>query len=244
MTRFFALSVLSAIALLTAALAAPAHAEDAPKKSEGAAAPGVDAAKASAAKAEVPKAEVAKADITKGGAIAQAVCVACHGADGNAVGNSFPKIAGQHEAYLIKELNNFKVQPGAKEPVRMNASMVAYAMALSDQDIRNVSAFYASQKYKPATAKDKATVELGQKIWRGGIAEKGVPACAGCHSPNGAGIPAQYPRLAGQWGEYNEAQLVAFKSGARKNNAAMSVIASRLSEAEIKAVADYAAGLR
>ncbi len=234
MTRAFALSALSTIALLTAALAAPAYAEDAPKKSEGAAASKVDAAKA----------EVAKADTTKGGAIAQAVCSACHGPDGNAVGNSFPKLAGQHETYLIKELNNFKVQPGAKEPMRMNTSMVAYAMALSDQDIRKVSAFYAGQKYKPATAKSKATVALGEKIWRGGIADKGVPACAACHSPNGAGIPVQYPRLAGQWGEYNEAQLIAFKSGARKNNTAMSAIASRLSEAEIKAVADYAAGLR
>ena len=122
--------------------------------------------------------------------------------------------------------------------------MVGYAMALSDQDIRNVSAFYASQPYKPATAKDKATVALGEKIWRGGIADKGVPSCAACHSPNGAGIPIQYPRLAGQWGEYNEAQLTAFRSGARRNNAAMSAIASRLSDAEIKAVADYAAGLR
>ncbi len=234
MTRAFALSALSTIALLTAALTATAYAEDAPKKSEG----------ATASKPEAGKPEVAKADTTKGGAIAQAVCAACHGPDGNATGNSFPKIAGQHEAYLIKELNNFKVQPGAKEPLRMNASMVPYAMALSEQDIHNVAAYYASQTYKPATAKDKATVELGQTIWRGGIADKDVPACAGCHSPNGAGIPIQYPRLAGQWSEYNEAQLNAFKSGTRKNNAAMAAIASRLSEAEIKAVADYAAGLR
>ena len=85
---------------------------------------------------------------------------------------------------------------------------------------------------------------MGQKIWRGGIADKGVPACAACHGPNGAGIPVQYPRLAGQWGEYNEAQLIAFRSGTRKNNAVMSAIASRLSDAEIKAVSDYAAGLR
>ena len=231
MTRVMALSALSTFALLTTILAAPVFAEDAPKNSEAAA-------------AAPTKVEAAKPDTTKGGAIAQAVCAACHGPDGNATGNSFPKLAGQHEAYLIKELNNFKVQPGAKEPLRMNASMVGYAMALSDQDIRNVAAFYASQTYKPASAKDKATVALGQKIWRGGIADKGVPACAACHGPNGAGIPVQYPRLAGQWGEYNEAQLIAFRSGTRKNNAVMSAIASRLSDAEIKAVADYAAGLR
>ena len=229
MTRAYALSALSTIALLTTVLAMPALAADAQSKSEGATA---------------SKAEAAKPDTTKGGAIAQAVCAACHAADGNATGNAFPKLAAQHEAYLIKELNNFKVQPGAKEPLRMNATMVAYAMALSDQDIHNVAAYYAGQTYKPATAKDKATVALGQKIWRGGIADKSVPACAACHGPSGAGIPVQYPRLAGQWGEYNEAQLIAFRSGARKNNAAMAAIAARLSDAEIKAVADYAAGLR
>lgn len=229
MTRAFALSAHLTIALLLTVFTASAFAEDAPKKSEGAVATKTDAV---------------KVDATKGGAIAQAVCAACHGPDGNATGNAFPKLAGQHEAYLIKQLNNFKVQSGAKEPVRMNASMVPYAMALSDQDVRNVSAFYASQVYKPATAKDKATVALGEKIWRGGIADKGVPACAACHNPNGAGIPVQYPRLAGQWGEYNVAQLTAFKNGSRRNNAPMSAIASRLSENEIKAVADYAAGLR
>ena len=239
MARVFALSAFAPIVLLTAVFAAPATADDAAKKPAT-----VEPAKAEAAKAEPAKAEVAKADTTKGGAIAQAVCVACHGPDGNAVGNSFPKLAGQHESYLVKQLNNFKVQAGAQMPLRMNASMVPYAMALSEQDIRNVSAFYAKQTYKPATAKNKATVRLGEKIWRGGIAAKGVPACAACHSPNGAGLPVQYPRLAGQWGEYNEAQLIAFKGGIRNNNAAMTAIASRLSEAEIKAVAEYAAGLR
>ena len=186
----------------------------------------------------------AKPDVTKGGAIAQAVCAACHGADGNAVGNAFPKLAGQHPGYLAKELHNFKVVDGATAPTRVNAVMNGFAAALSDTDIQNVAAYYATQVVKPATAKSKDTVELGQKIWRGGIAEKNVPACAACHSPNGAGIPVQYPRLAGQWGEYLEAQLLAFKGGVRKNNAAMTTIASRLSDAEIKAVADYAAGLR
>lgn len=209
MTRAFAL-----LAVLTLVLATPAMAEDAAKA------------------ADVP-------DAAKGGAIAQAVCAACHGPDGNATGNTFPKVAGQHAEYLAKELHNFKV-PTA----RPNAIMSPIAMALSDNDIRNVAAFYATQTYKPATAKNKDAVELGQRIWRGGIADRGVPACASCHGPNGAGIPIQYPRLGGQWGEYNEAQLTAFKGGVRKNNAAMTAIASRLSEAEIKAVSDYAAGLR
>ena len=214
MTRAFALS-----AALMLILAAPAWAEDAPKA-------GV------------------KADVGKGGAIAQAVCAACHGAEGNAVGPTFPKLAGQHPGYLAKELYNFKVEPGAAAPTRYNAIMNGYAAALSVTDIQNVTAYYASQVMKPATAKDKDSVELGQKIWRGGIAEKNVPACAACHGPTGAGIPVQYPRLGGQWGEYNEAQLLAFKGGIRKNNAVMSTIAMRLSDAEIKAVADYAAGLR
>jgi cytochrome c553 len=198
----------------------------------------------SALAAEETAAAAPKADIAKGGAIAQAVCAACHGPDGNATGNAFPKLAGQHDAYLVKELHNFKVLPGTTVPIRYNPIMAGYAAALSDDDIRNVAAYFSGQVYKPANAKDKDTVELGQKIWRGGIAERGVPACASCHGPAGAGIPVQYPRLAGQWGEYNEAQLTAFKGGIRKNNAAMMAIASRLSEAEIKAVADYAAGLR
>ena len=218
MTRAFALSAAVA-SLLTLVLATPARtAEEAPK--------------------------AAKADTTKGAAIAQAVCAACHGPDGNATGNAYPKIAGQTTTYLAKELHNFKVQEGATQPTRVNAIMNGYAAALSDADIRNVSAFYAGQAFKPANAKIKDSVDLGQKIWRGGIADKGVPACAACHGPTGAGLPVQYPRLAGQWGEYNEAQLTAFKTGTRRNNAPMTTIASRLSEAEIKAVADYAAGLR
>ena len=221
MIRAFALSAASSLTVaLTLALTSAAAAEEAAKPA------------------------TAKSDTAKGGAIAQAVCGACHGADGNANGPTFPKLAGQHAGYLAKELHNYKVVPGAAEPTRYNAIMNGIAAALSDTDIQNVSAYYAGQIYKPATAKVAATVDLGQKIWRGGIAERGVPACAACHGPTGAGIPVQYPRLAGQWGEYNEAQLTMFKGGVRKNNVAMTMIASRLSEAEIKAVADYAAGLR
>ena len=139
---------------------------------------------------------------------------------------------------------NFKVKEGAKTPERPSAVMNAMAAPLTDEDMRNVSAYIGAQTLKPATAKNKDTVELGQRIYRGGVASKNIPACASCHAANGAGMPAQYPRIAGQFAEYTEAQLVAFRSGARHNNVAMTGVASRMSDAEIKAVADYIAGLR
>ena len=115
---------------------------------------------------------------------------------------------------------------------------------LSPDDMKNVAAYYASKQAKPGFTKNKDTVALGEKIYRGGIAAKQVPACAGCHSPTGAGIPAQYPRLGGQHADYAEAQLVAFRAGTRANSAQMTAISARLSDKEIKAVADYVAGLR
>ena len=190
------------------------------------------------------QAQSAKPDLQKGGQIAQQVCAACHGADGNSGSPANPKLAGQHADYLYKQLVNFKVKEGAKQAERANAVMAGFAAQLSEADMRNVSAFYASQALKPAAAKNKDLVELGQRIYRAGIAEKGVPACAGCHSPNGAGMPAQYPRLQGQYGEYTEAQLVAFRQGERRNSAQMTTIAERMSDREIKAVSDYIAGLR
>jgi len=185
----------------------------------------------------------AKPDAAKGSNIANQVCGGCHGADGNSVAPANPKLAGQHPEYLVKQLNNFKVQPGAQRAERENAIMAGFAGALSAEDMANVSAYYAQQKPKIGAAKNKASLELGQKIYRGGIAEKNVPACAGCHSPNGAGIPSQYPRLSGQHAEYTESQLVAFRGGVRKNNQQMMTISARLSDAEIKAVSDYIAGL-
>ena len=112
--------------------------------------------------------------------------------------------------------------------------------------MKSLAAFYAGQKLKPAAAHDKELAALGQKIWRGGIAASSVPACAGCHGPAGAGIPAQYPRLSGQYAEYIAAQLKSFKEGARANdpNGVMRGVAARMSEREIQAVAQYAAGLR
>jgi cytochrome c553 len=171
-------------------------------------------------------------------------CASCHGPGGNSAGAANPKLAGQHPDYLYKQLVNFKVKEGAKTPERPSAVMTAMAAPLTDEDMRNVSAYIGAQALKPATAKNKDTVELGQRIYRGGVASKNIPACASCHAANGAGMPAQYPRIAGQFAEYTEAQLVAFRSGARHNNVAMTGVASRMSDAEIKAVADYIAGLR
>ena len=127
---------------------------------------------------------------------------------------------------------------------RNNAIMKGFATTLSEDDMRNVAAFYASKQAKPGFAKDKDLVALGEKIYRGGIADRSVPACAGCHSPNGAGIPSQYPRMAGQHGDYTEAQLVAFRGGVRNNSAQMTGVAAKLNDREIKALADYIAGLR
>jgi cytochrome c553 len=186
----------------------------------------------------------AKPDLKRGEQIATQVCAACHGADGNSGSPANPKLAGQHADYLYKQLVNFKVKAGAKEAERANPIMAGFAGALSDADMRSVAAYYAGQKYKPAASKNKDSVALGEKIYRAGIADKGVPSCAGCHSPNGAGIPAQYARIGGQYGEYTEAQLVSFRQGGRKNSLQMSQIAARMSDQEIKAVADYVAGLR
>lgn len=165
-------------------------------------------------------------------------CVACHGAAGNSTITVNPKLAGQHPAYLQKQMHDFQ------GPGRNNAVMTAVAKAMTDEDIRNVVAYVAAQKPAPGAAKNKDTVEWGKKIYRGGIAEKNVPACAGCHSPNGAGIPAQYPRLAGQHQDYTVAQLTNFRTGARANSAQMTTIGKRMSDDEMKAVADYIAGLK
>ena len=187
----------------------------------------------------------AKPDAAKGQGIASQVCAACHAADGNSPAAANPKLAGQFYDYLHKQLVNFKPQTG-KKAARDNAVMAAMVANLSAADMQHVAAYYASQKLKPAVAKDKELAALGQKIYRGGIAATGVPACAGCHGPAGLGMPAQYPRVAGQFPEYVEAQLKAFRAGARANdpNGMMRAVAARMNEAEIKAVAEYASGLR
>ncbi|MBS1158281.1 MAG: Cytochrome c, class [Proteobacteria bacterium] len=186
-----------------------------------------------------------KADPAKGKVIAETVCVACHGADGNSAISANPILAGQVEEYIAKQLKNFKSADG-KPAVRNNPIMAGMAAAVPDEEIPNVAAWFASQKIKPAAAKDDKLAAEGQKIWRQGNFKKGTPACAGCHGPAGAGLPAQYPRLAGQYPEYTELQLKAFRAEERGNDAekVMRTIAAKLSDAEIKAVAEYAAGLR
>ena len=174
-----------------------------------------------------------------GKAISEKVCAACHGLDGaKPVAPENPILAGQYGDYIVKALSDYKTGK------RANPIMKGFAGTLSDDDINNVTAFYASKSAKPGFAKNKDSVKLGEKIYRAGIADKAIPACAGCHSPNGAGIPAQYPRIGGQHADYAEAQLVAFRGGARGNNVQMTSIAAKLSDVEIKAVADYIAGLR
>lgn len=186
----------------------------------------------------------APVDAKRGAQIAEQVCVACHSADGNSQLPENPKLAAQHAEYLVKQLNDFRTQEGSEQALRVNAIMAGFASMLSVEDIRNVAAHFAAQKLEPAVATDQALAETGRNIYRAGIAAKGVPACAGCHSPNGAGIPSQYPRLQGQFAEYAELQLTAFRSGERANSEQMRDIAERLSDPEIKAVAQYMAGLR
>src|SRR3990172_6630733 len=176
--------------------------------------------------------------------IASQVCAACHAADGNGTAPANPKIAGQFPGYLHKQLMDFKSQ-GGKKPARESAIMAGMVANLSNADMSALATYYAGQPLRPSGAADKDLASLGQKIWRGGVAASGVPTCAGCHGPAGAGMPSQYPRLAGQFAEYTVAQLKAFREGARSNDPSgmMRGVAARLSEREIRAVAEYAAGL-
>lgn len=196
------------------------------------------AAFAVAASAADAPAAPAKPDLAKGSASYGTVCAACHGADGNSSVALQPSLAQQHPEYLVKQLLDFK--SGA----RKDAIMQGFAATLTEQDARNIAWWLASQKEKPGFAKEKDLVMLGEKIYRGGIMDRHIPACAGCHSPNGAGIPQQYPRLSGQHAEYTAKQLAAFRDGSRGNSVAMHDISRYLTDQEIKAVSDYIAGLR
>ena len=184
------------------------------------------------------------ADLGKGQTIATQVCAACHGADGNSPTPINPKLAGQIPEYLQKQMRNFRPEEG-KKAARDNPVMMGMVAGLSADDMRNVAAYFGSQKLKGGAAQGRDTAALGQKIYRGGDTSKGLPACAACHGPNGAGVPVQYPRLSGQYLEYTETQLKAFRSGQRANdlNGMMRAIAAKMSDAEIRAVSDYIAGL-
>ncbi len=219
------LKCLGVAALFAAALALPAAAAD----------------EKAAAQPAVKKAEVIKAappDLAKGAASFATVCVACHAADGNSSIPANPKLAQQHPEYLIEQLQDYK------SGKRNNAVMKGFASALSADDMKNIAYWLASQKAKPGFAKDKALVALGERIYKGGIADRQIAACAGCHSPNGAGIPSEYPRLSGQHADYTATQLNYFRDGTRKNSLPMTQIAAKLNDREIKAVSDYIAGLR
>lgn len=187
----------------------------------------------------------ATVDLAKAKEIAEGLCVGCHGADGNSPTSANPILAGQLPEYLYKQLSNFKSVDG-KPPVRDNAIMGGMVAALSDEDMKGLSVYFSQQKIKPSVAKDEKLLAEGQALWRKGDFAKGVPACAGCHGPAGAGLPAQYPRLAGQYAEYTVSQLKTFRSHERANDAEkmMRVIAGKLSDPQMNAVAEYAAGLR
>ena len=188
----------------------------------------------------MPKADPAKAQQT-----ASQVCAACHGAAGQSAIPANPNLAGQIPEYTAKQLMNFKAADG-KPAARANPIMAGMVANLTPEDMRNLAAYYAAQAPSTGAAHNTDTVELGQQIYRGGIASQGIPACGSCHGATGAGIPAQYPRLAGQHPEYIEAQMRAWRSGERANDAGkmMRTIAAKMSDAQIKAVADYIAGLR
>lgn len=185
-----------------------------------------------------------KADPAKAQQIVTQVCAACHGADGNSVAPANPKLSAQHPEYLAKQLRDFKSING-KPPERKSAVMNGIAAPLTDDDMRNLGAYFGQQTAKPGSARDKELVALGEKIYRGGNPASGVPACMACHSPNGAGIPTQFPRLSGQHAEYTLTQLKLFRTGERANDGGkmMRVIAGKMSDQEMRAVAEYIAGL-
>ncbi len=200
--------------------------------------PATSAFAATGAPAPAAAAKVTPPDLVKGEASFSGACASCHGADGNSGTPANPKLAQQHPEYLVKQLQEFK------SGKRKNAIMQGFAATLSDSDMKNIAYWAASKKAKTGFGKDKELVALGERIYRGGIADRQIAACAGCHSPSGAGNPAQYPRLAGQHGEYTVTQLTSFREGGRKNSLQMTQVAAKLNDREIRALADYIAGLR
>ncbi len=186
-----------------------------------------------------------KPDLEKAKKIAETVCIACHGVDGNSPTSANPILAGQGADYLFKQLTEYKSAEG-KPAIRNNAIMAGMTAALTPDDMKALAIYFSQQKTKPSAATNEKLVEAGKHLWRKGDFDRGIPACSGCHGPAGAGIPSQYPRLAGQYAEYTELQLKNFRSEERSNDAerTMRTIADRLSDKQIKALADYIAGLR
>lgn len=233
---------LLALACVTAAFSGCA-AESAKPGAASAATETKSAVVAAPAAAPVAKAPV-KGDPAKGKELAAGMCAACHGADGNSVIPANPVLAGQDYDYLLKQMKNFKAVDG-KPAKRVSPVMNGMIAAYEVEQMKDMAAWFASQTPKGGVAKNRNTVEAGQKLYRAGDAEKGIPACASCHGPTGAGLPTQFPRVSGQHAEYAEAQLKAFRDGTRANdpNKMMRAIAMKMTDPEIKAVADYMAGL-
>ena len=188
----------------------------------------------------------AKPDLAKAEQVVTQVCAACHGADGSSPTPVNPSLAGMPADYITTQLAHFKAG------IRVNPVMQGMAASLTDADMVSLGAYFSSQKTKVAGAKDAALAKQGQKLWRAGDAANGIPACVACHGPTGAGVPKNYPRLGGQWSDYTVAQLKAFRSGERGNDAAgkdrngriMAGVARGMTDAQMKAVAEYAQGLR
>ena len=198
------------------------------------------------AAAALAQAQSGKPDLARAQTIVTQVCAACHGADGNSPTPVNPSLAGQGAEYITLQLANFK------SGVRANPVMLGMAAALTPEEMKALGAYFAQQKPKGLAAKDAALARTGQKLWRGGDAASGLPACSACHGPAGAGIPKKYPRLAGQHADYAYAQLTAYKAGDRGadkdgkdvNGRVMAAVAAKMTDAQMKALADYTAGLR
>ena len=244
-------SLLLAAAVLTVWPAATLLAQTAPAKSAPAQPVAAPAAAAQPATAPAPAAPTAPAapaqvDLAKGQQIIATVCAACHGPDGNSALPANPRLAGMPAQYITQQLTNFK------SGVRANPIMLGMSSMLQPEDMKAVGIIFSRQKPAGLEAKDPSLLKAGQQLYRGGDAKHGIPACAGCHLPDGSGMPAKYPRLAGQFPEYQFAQLQAFKTGARGadkegkdiNGRIMAAIAARMSDEQMKAVAEYTSGLR
>lgn len=198
------------------------------------------------APAALAQAPAGKPDLAKAQTIAKDLCSACHGTDGNSPSPINPSIAGQPAEYITLQLAHFR------SGIRANAVMQGMTAALTPADMQALGAYFSQQKPKGLAARDAALVAAGQKLWRGGDAATGVPACAACHMPTGTGLAKNYPRLAGQYADYTLAQLKAFKTGERgadkdgkdANGRIMGAIAAKMTDAQMKAVAEYSAALR
>ncbi|MGA8009872.1 MAG: c-type cytochrome [Thiomonas sp.] len=184
------------------------------------------------------------AQLQAGAKVAQ-TCAACHGTGGNATSSDFPKLAGQHADYIVKQLHDYRIAKGAEHPARVNPIMNGMAATLTDAQIRDVALYYSRQTFNPGVAYgDQKDLKLGKAIWMAGIPDRAVPACVSCHGPGGAGMPSRYPRIGGQWQGYLQTELQLFRNDRRTNSPEMHDLASRMTDKQINAVAEYAAGLR